>query len=222
MSNLATIDSLNPKIAPTLSQGKITPEVLHRWERACKEFFRVKGMKDERKVESVLSRIEDLRLADWIEAHEEELRVLTFPAFMEKLRDEALEVDWDRKIKLALLASKQREHPFDDWAYGMIARNTLLRGRPDHFSDAALRETLGNNVSPVLELRVRKARIAKDISLRKWIEEVKLEDDFMTWERELTRGWQGRWAVGVHWVRGSTTQCRWRRDPRRARPPCRS
>ena len=70
----------------------------------------------------------------------------------------------------------------------MIARNTLLRGRPDHFSDAALRETLGNNMSPVLELRVRKARIAKDISLRKWIQEVKLEDDFMTRERELTRG----------------------------------
>ena len=94
---------------------------------------------------------------------------------MDKLREEALEKDWYRKIKLAMLASKQGERPFHEWAYRMQPRNALLRGRPHHFSDEVLCETLQNNMDQGLELRVRR------------IEAVKMKDECVAREREVLR-----------------------------------
>ena len=55
MLNTATVKSSNPKVPPTLTAGRVTLEVLHQWERACKEYFRVKGITQKKKVESILS-----------------------------------------------------------------------------------------------------------------------------------------------------------------------
>ena len=185
-STLATIDDHNPKVPPTLTPGRVTPEVLLRWERACKEYFRVKSIPEKKKVESILSRLQDVRTADWAEANEAVLKELSFSNFMEKLRAETLEKGWDRKIKLSILASKQGERPFYEWAYEIQTRNTLLRGRPGHFDGDALRETLEINMDPGLELRMRRMTI-EDVSLRDWIEAVKVEDEFMSREKEMAK-----------------------------------
>ena len=88
---MATVESAsNAKVAPTLTQGEVTPEVLHQWERACKEYFRVKSVAEDKQVVSVLSRLQDLRIADWIEANEDRLVTLKFSEFMEKLREQVL------------------------------------------------------------------------------------------------------------------------------------
>ena len=184
MPNTATVESSNPKVPPTLTAGRVTPEVLHQWERACKEYFRVKGVTQKKKVESVLSRLRDLHIADWAEANEANLVQLDFSEFMERLRGQVLEKDWDRKIKLAMLASKQGDHPFHEWAYEMQTRNALLRGRPYHFVDNALRETLENNMDQGLELRVRRLAIEATVALRDWIETVKTEDEFVSREQK--------------------------------------
>lgn len=186
-SSLASVEDRNPKMAPTLTPGKIIPETLLRWERACKEFFRVKRIDENKKVESILSRLQDVRIANWAEANEATLKALEFPAFMEKLRERALEKDWDRKIKLSILALKQGERPFHEWAYEIQIRNALLRNRPSHFSDKALRETLENDMDPGLELRVRRAAVANDAPLREWTEKVEIEDELMVREREITK-----------------------------------
>jgi hypothetical protein len=178
MSGIATVKDRNPNVAPTLTAGRVTPEALHRWERACKEYFRTKQVAADKQVVSVISRLQDLRIADWIEANEATLVALKFPAFMDKLRGEALERDWDRKIKLSMLASKQGDRPFHEWAYEIQARNALLRGRKYHFSEEALRETLENNMDQDLELRAR--RTIRGISLQDWIENVRVEDEYMT------------------------------------------
>ena len=184
MPNTATVESSSPKVPPTLGAGRVTPEVLHQWERACKEYFRVKGVAQKKKVESVLSRLQDLHIADWAEANEAALVQLDFPEFMEKLRGQALEKDWDRKIKLAMLASKQGDRPFHEWAYEMQTRNALLRGRPYHCEDGALHETLENNMDQGLELRIRWLAIEPTVPLRDWIETVKAEDEFVSRERK--------------------------------------
>ena len=44
--------------------GKVTPEVLYQWERVGREFFRIKGIAKENQVESILSRLQDLRTTD--------------------------------------------------------------------------------------------------------------------------------------------------------------
>ena len=188
MPQLATVEDVNPKVAPTLTPGKITPKILHRWEKSCKEYFRIKGIAESKKVESILSCLQDLRIADWAEANEAILKVLEFSEFMDRLKERALEKDWDHKIKLSMLWSKQGGCPFHEWAYELQTRNALLRGRPCHFSEEGLREILQNSMDPSLELRIR--RLEED-SLYEWIEAVRLEDEFVTRERELYRKEQG-------------------------------
>ena len=128
--------------------------------------------------------MQDLHIADWAEANEAALVQLDFSEFMEKLRGQALEKDWDRKIKLAMLASKQGDCPFHEWAYEMQTRNALLRGRSYHFEDDTLRETLENNMDQGLELRIRRLAVAATVPLRDWIETVKAEDEFVSRERK--------------------------------------
>jgi hypothetical protein len=166
MTGTATVEGQNPKVAPTLTAGKITPEVLYQWERACKEYFRVKEVTAEKQVVSVLSRLQDISIADWIETDEAVLVALDFPTFMTRLRKQVLEKEWDRNIKLSMLASKQGGRPFEEWARSLVARNALLRGRPYHLSDEALREMLENNMDRGLGLRVRRAGMGKDLPLR--------------------------------------------------------
>ena len=117
MPQLATVKDVNPKIAPILTPGKITPEILHRWEKSCKEYFRIKNVAESKKVESILSCLQDLRIADWAKANEVILKALEFSEFMDQLKERALEKDWDRKIKLSMLWSKQGGRPFHEWAY---------------------------------------------------------------------------------------------------------
>ena len=185
-NSITTVENQNAKVTPTLTLGRITLEVLHQWERACKEYFRTKHVTVGKQVESVLLRLQDLHVADWAEANESDLIALKFPEFMAKLRNKFLERDWDRKIKLLMLASRQGERPFPEWTYEMQTRNALLCGRPYHFSDEALCEMLKNNMDLGLELRVR--RIAADaespMQLRDWIEAVKAEDEYVVRERK--------------------------------------
>ena len=187
MSSLATVEDSNPKVAPTLTPGKVTPEVLHRWERSCKEYFRQKNITDKKKVESILSRLLDFRIADWVEANEAQLKGLDFLTFMGKLRAEALEKDWDRKIKLEILASKQGECLFHEWAYSLLTRNALLHGQLCRFDDVALHETLENNMDSGLELWMRRTPVDIGAPLRDWIEAVKVEDEFVAREWEVAK-----------------------------------
>ena len=117
MPQFATVEDINTKVAPTLTPGKITPKILHRWEKLCKEYFRIKSIAESKKVESILSCLQDLRIADWAEANEAILKVLEFSEFMDWLKERALEKDWDHKIKLLMLWSKQGGRPFHKWAY---------------------------------------------------------------------------------------------------------
>ena len=185
MSALATVEASNPKRAPTLTPGKITPELLHQWERACKEFFRIKNIADDKKVESVLSRLQDQGIADWAEANEAMLKDLEFPEFMKRVRKQALEHDWDRKVMLTIIESRQGTRAFYDWANGLYNRNTLLRGTEFHMDEKGLRQTIENTMNQVLEYRMRRFNVPRDTPIRDWIEQTRMEDEFMTKEREL-------------------------------------
>ena len=186
MPTSGTVEDRDSRVAPALPPGTITPELLYRWERSCKEFFRVKNVSKTKQVESVIWQLKDLRIAHWAEVNEMALIDLDFAAFMEKLRGEALEKDWDRKIRLAMLASKQGERPFHEWAYELQNRNALLRGRPCHFNDAALRQMFRNNMDPHLELRSRLIMShSPDLTIRGWIEKVKVKGEKIAEGRAL-------------------------------------
>ena len=99
---------------PTLTEGTITPEILHRWEQACVNYFRHKKIPPDDQVEAVLFEIQDLRLSRWIEANELSLATVPFANFMGQLCEEALGTDaadgdppyppgWSRLLRFLLL-----------------------------------------------------------------------------------------------------------------------
>ena len=73
MPTLAAVKDGNPRVAPTLTPGRVTPQGLLRRERFCKEYFRVKNVADTKKV---LSRLRDFRIAVWAEDNEAMLKEL--------------------------------------------------------------------------------------------------------------------------------------------------
>jgi hypothetical protein len=152
----------------------------------CKEHFRVKSV-SEKKAESILSRLQDFCTADWVEVNEGMLKALNFVAFMVGLREEVFEKDWDHKIKLSILASKQGECPFNEGVYMMQTRNTLFQGRACHFDSDTLWETLENNMDQGLELQMQRVIIADDTLLHRWIKTVKVEDEFMAREQGVAK-----------------------------------
>ena len=97
----------------------------------------------------------DIQIADWAEANEEILKSLNFATFMEKLQGQALEKDWDRKIKLLMLAMRQGERPFHEWVYKLLNCNALFCGCSCHFYNEALHELFWNNMDQGLELCCR-------------------------------------------------------------------
>ena len=213
MSNIATAKTQNPRVPPTLTAGRVTPEVLYRWERACKEYFRVERVAQDKQVESVLFRLQDLRIANWVEANEATLTALGFPEFMDQLREMALGEGWDRKIKLSMLASKQGERPFHEWVREMKAQNALLRGRSHHFSDMALRETLEINMDQRLELRARRIATGPTTSLREWINAAKIEDECVARERREMKEMMKEMVKEIHKARDMAKRERRMRKP---------
>jgi len=99
------------------------------------------------------------------------------------------EKDWDRKIKLSMLASKQGERLFTEWVYELINRNTLLRGWACHFTNEALRELFANNMDQGLKLHSQRiiSGLTEEAMIRDWIEAVKEEDEFMMRECAMAR-----------------------------------
>lgn len=95
---IAQVHQASSKVPPTLTEGTITPEILHRWERACLNYFRHKKIKKTAQVEDVLFEIKDLRLSRWIEANESSLKGKSFTDFMAELREEALDANWARTL----------------------------------------------------------------------------------------------------------------------------
>jgi hypothetical protein len=68
--DLVHIQQSSSKVPPILTEGAITPEILHRWERACINYFRHKKIWPDEQVEDILFEIKDLRLSRWTEARE--------------------------------------------------------------------------------------------------------------------------------------------------------
>ena len=146
-------------------------------EMACEEYFRVKSITDTKQVESILARLQDFHIADWVRANAVDLKTLSFSEFMERLREETLEEDWDRAIMLEIHDSKQRKRPFPEWVYHLQNRNALLRGRKDyHYDETSLRLTLEKNMAVDLEERVRRLEIPRTSRFKDWVEKVKKED----------------------------------------------
>ena len=139
--SLAQIQQPSSGVPPILTEGAITPEVLHLWERACLNYFRRKKISPNGQVEDILFEIKDLRLSRWIEARESSLKAMSFANFMAELREEALEPNWARTLRMEVLRIRQDGRVFFDWVCEVECKNAILGPVASaQISDQQLRE----------------------------------------------------------------------------------
>ncbi|PPR06517.1 hypothetical protein CVT24_002631 [Panaeolus cyanescens] len=154
-SRLARVEHPITKHVPIMTEGKIVPKVMRKFEIACNNFFDYKvSLADADKVRAVLCAFQDEHIADFIETERTRLIALTFPQFMAELRTRYLDPEWDSDLKDTILQSTMLDYntaiavdgkdgeDFFDWAKRLEAKNMLLRGTTYHMTEDALKQQL--------------------------------------------------------------------------------
>ena len=187
-NGLARIQRSSSKVPPTLTEGTITPEILHRWERACLDYFHHKKVAGDKQVEDIFFEIKDLRLSRWIEARGSALKVIPFANFMDELREEALEPNWAQTLRTEVLRTRQDNRVFFDWVCEVECKNAILAPVPSaHISDQQLRDHFEVQMDNALAQRCQKDSITSITDYQTWTNMVKQEDKLLQQDLENAR-----------------------------------
>ncbi|KAG2754968.1 hypothetical protein P692DRAFT_201680044, partial [Suillus brevipes Sb2] len=177
MTKSAVVEQSAPNKPPKLSAGDITPQVACDWQNACETYFLHKAVDEADQVKMIASGMADPRLRTWYLTQRATLSAGTFTEYMTAFRNAWLDSHWAMKLRKKVLGSQQGTRPFYEWALDLQNQNTLLYGNPSHLSDIQLRSQLEANVCDELTIRVLRAKLAANLTLKEWIEEVKHLDD---------------------------------------------
>ncbi|KAG1857406.1 hypothetical protein F4604DRAFT_1589940, partial [Suillus subluteus] len=177
MTKSASVEQSAPNKPPRLLAGELTPEVARDWENGCETYFMHKGIDAEDQVKMIASGMLDARLRTWYLTQRATLDAGTFAAYMTALKDAWLDTHWDTKLRWKVLGSYQGNRSFYEWALELQNQNALLYGNAAHLSDVQLRNQLEAHICEELTIPVLRAKLADDLTLKKWIEEVKHLDD---------------------------------------------
>ncbi|KAG1866134.1 hypothetical protein F4604DRAFT_1682869 [Suillus subluteus] len=177
MTKSASVEQSAPNKPPRLLAGELTPEVACDWENGCETYFMHKGINAEDQVKMIASGMLDVRLRTWYLTQRAILDAGTFTAYMTALKNAWLDTHWDTKLRWKVLGSYQGNRPFYEWALELQNQNALLYGNAAHLSDIQLRNQLEAHICEELAIPVLRAKLADDLTLREWIEEVKHLDN---------------------------------------------
>ncbi|KAG1848587.1 hypothetical protein C8R48DRAFT_677239 [Suillus tomentosus] len=177
MTKSASVEQSAPNKPPKLLPGELTPEVARDWDNACTTYFMHKEVNAPDQVKMIAFGMLDPRLHMWYLAQRAILDAGTFADYMTALKNGWLDTHWDTRLRKKVLGSRQGTRPFYEWALELQNQNTLLYGNAAHLSDIQLRNQLEANVCNELTTAVLRARLADNLTLREWIEEVKHLDD---------------------------------------------
>jgi hypothetical protein len=177
MTKSACVEQPTPNKPLKLLLGELTPEAAHDWDNACTTYFMHKGIEAENQVKMITSGMQDAHLHTWYLTQHATLDVGTFNEYMITLKDAWLDTHWDTKLHRKVLGSQQGNCRFYEWALDLQNQNTLLYGNPAHLSDDQLRNQLEVNICDELALPILRAKLAEDLTLKTWIEEVKHLDE---------------------------------------------
>lgn len=177
MTKSAVVEQTAPNKPPKLTAGEITPQVACDWETACDTYFMHKQIDAADQVKMIASGMMDPRLRTWYKTQRTTLDAGTFSQYMTAFRNAWLDSHWATKLRKKVLGSQQGNRAFYEWALDIQSQNALLYGNPSHLSDIQLRDQLEAHICDELTIPVLRAKLADDLTLKEWIEEVKQLDD---------------------------------------------
>jgi hypothetical protein len=177
MTKYAHVDQPAQNKPLKLQPGELTPEVTRDWHNACTTYFMHKGIAAEDQVKMVAFGMQDPHLHTWYLTQRAVLDAGTFAKYMTALKDAWLDTHWDTKLHRKVLGSQQGNRSFFEWALELQNQNALLYSNAAHLSDIQLCNQLEANICEELTIPVIRAQLADDLTLKKWIEEVKHLND---------------------------------------------
>jgi hypothetical protein len=177
MTKYASVEQSAVNKPPKLSPGELMPEVACDWQNACLTYFMHKAIEAGDQVKMIASGMTDPRLHIWYLTQRDTLDAGTFDAYMTALKSAWLETHWDTKLRRKVLGSHQGNRAFYEWALELQNQDALLYGNTAHLSDAQLHNQLEANICDKLTIPVLQAKLAAELTLKEWIEEVKHLDD---------------------------------------------
>ncbi|KAI0075540.1 hypothetical protein K474DRAFT_1599602, partial [Panus rudis PR-1116 ss-1] len=161
------------KSPPALTKGKLTPEVVNSWDKACRLYFARKAIAPADQVTNVATEFQDDLVLDWYCANETTLAIMTFTDFVAAFKARWLKRGWEDELLTKLIRHRQGENePFEDWLTAIETQNAVLRGTSFHKDTAGIRELVAANAVEDLRLLAQKA-------------DVKAISDFQDWKDRL-------------------------------------
>ncbi|KAJ7782935.1 hypothetical protein B0H16DRAFT_1297079 [Mycena metata] len=166
---------------PILTDGDVTPLVLNDMEMACRHTFAAKETAADKQVSMVLGNFLDKRITNWVRPSAKHtcICILTFMAFMSKVKSKLLPEDWEIQTRLEVLILKQSpEQSFPNYVTDLQSLASLLIGTASAIDDTRLRHTIEANMLTDLSLKYSHDPTASSIATNKfsdWITTVEAQ-----------------------------------------------
>jgi hypothetical protein len=100
MSKTAELLVTSPNKLPILTAGVITPEVLRRFENACRSYFISKdGLEPEDYVKKMAGAFQDDLISDWYWTSADRFNAMSFETFMDEVKEKWLKSRWEGTLR---------------------------------------------------------------------------------------------------------------------------
>jgi hypothetical protein len=176
-SKTATVYHPNMARVPVLTDGELTPGIVHDFESRCLIYFM--NAKDtianDLKVTKILDCFQNSLVNDWASTECKELAKLMFNKFMKELRERWLPTNWEQMVLTQMLGMHLdlTRHKFEPWAAQIMSHNIALKNMDSHMSDNALCKQLEIMLDEELCILARESNIATLTELRPWMSKIK-------------------------------------------------
>ncbi|KAJ8468222.1 hypothetical protein ONZ45_g17322 [Pleurotus djamor] len=182
--NLAKVDQARPNDLPSLTEGKIVPLVLCKFEEALEDYFMLKKVAEDDRVGVALCCIKDPVLRTWIAGNRTDILSWSWEDFVFRFRMKALDRGWEDKLKMEVCGMHQGKLSFDEFQNSLRALNSLLAGTRQFLSDDELRTQLAAHLNHDLAERCSYQQLALIAEFDDWVHQVDLADRELRMERE--------------------------------------
>ncbi|KAJ7585401.1 hypothetical protein C8J56DRAFT_1052710 [Mycena floridula] len=148
----ATLAQAGSKNPCEISEGLLTPHLIHDFNRKQQAYFLQKGIPDDEQVPKSLACFMENREADKaIDNHRDELVAMDWAQFMKWLKENLLEENWENKLLTELVTTKMKQGvAFKTHSNEMVFMNRLLEGTKQHQNDTQLRTAVTSSLPSFL------------------------------------------------------------------------
>ncbi|KAJ7576096.1 hypothetical protein C8J56DRAFT_1032089 [Mycena floridula] len=148
----ATLAQAGSKNPCEISEGLLTPHLIHDFNRKQQSYFLQKGIPADEQVPKSLACFMENREADKaIDNHRAELTAMDWVQFMKWLKENLLEENWENKLLMELVTMKMKQGvAFKTHSNEMVFMNRLLEGTKQHQNDTQLRTAVTSSLPSFL------------------------------------------------------------------------